>query len=305
MDGDALNAPITQGCAEPAASYLLEMHKRPAAPTDSLVDALYTTPPSAFVAVRNATAQQLAASGDTRAREVTALSRPTTPVWAVNLAARGEARIIHALLDAADEVVKAHRLLLGGSSGEVLHAADRALSAALEQAVLAASRAAKAGGHPLSTPMVQRVRATLRALALGPPENRDRLRAGRVLAESGGPGLDALEALSPLQARRAPARSPRKATPEAGHRQDALAKEQRARALVEAREATREAEHDLRDAEAAASQLRAEAEDARRRADEAARRARDADAQVETAGQRGESAARHLSDLEARPKDSR
>jgi chromosome segregation ATPase len=81
-------------------------------------------------------------------------------------------------------------------------------------------------------------------------------------------------------------------------REDALAKEQRVRALVEARDAARRAEHDLRDAETVASRVRAEAEDARRRADEAARRSRQADAQVEAARQRSESAARHVSDLE-------
>jgi hypothetical protein len=118
---------------------------------------------------RNAVAQKLASSGDACAKEVKALPRPTIPVWAVNLVVRGEPRIIQTLLDAADAVVKAHRLLLGGSSGEVLHEADRALNAALEQMVLAASHAAKAGGHQLSMPMVQRVRATLRALALGSP----------------------------------------------------------------------------------------------------------------------------------------
>ncbi len=272
---------------------------RSATPTDALVDALYTTPPSSFVAERNAVAQKLASSGDARAKEVKALPRPTVPVWAVNFVARGELRIIQALLDAADEVVKAHRLLLGGSSGDLLHEADRALNAALEQTVLAASRAAKAGGLPLSAPMVQRVRTTLRALALGPSEDRDRLRAGRVQAESRstGTGLDALEALSPLHARRAPATSPRTAAVDRKH-EDALAKEQRVRALVEARDAAREAEHDLRDAETVASRLRAEAEDARRRADEAARRSRETDAQVETVRQRSESAARHVSDLE-------
>jgi hypothetical protein len=270
---------------------------RSATPTDALIDALYTTPPSSFVAERNAVAQKLASSGDTRAKEVKALPRPTVPVWAVNLVARGEPRLIQALLNAADEVVKAHRLLLGGSSGEVLHEADRALGAALEQAILAASRAAKAGGHPLATSMVQRVRATLRALALGPPEDHDRLRAGRVQAESGGTGLDALEALSPLRARRAPAASPRMAAADR-NREDALAKEQRVRALVEAREAARVAEQGLRSAETAASRLRAEAEDARRRADEAARRSREADVEVETARQRSETAGRHVSDLE-------
>jgi hypothetical protein len=274
------------------------MPRRSATPTDALVDALYATPPSAFVAARNALGQKLAGTGDQRATEVKALPRPTIPVWAVNVVARSEPRIIQAQLDAADAVVKAHRLLMGGSRGDVLHEADHALSAALEQTVLAASRAAKAGGLPLSTAMMQRVRATLRALALGSPEDHDRLRAGRVQAESRGTGLNALEGLSPLHARRASATSPRMAAADR-NREDALAKEQRVRALVEVREAARDAEHDLRNAQTAASRLRAEAEDARRRADEAARRSREADAQVETARQRSESAARHVSDLES------
>jgi hypothetical protein len=77
----------------------------------------------------------------------------------------------------------------------VLREANQALAAALERATSSATRLAGAAGHPISSSMAGRVRATLRALAFGDPEARRRLRSGRVLAESSDTGLDALRHL--------------------------------------------------------------------------------------------------------------
>ena len=159
---------------------------------DPRVDALHATPPDEFVARRDAVARELAAAGDPGAAEVRKLPRPTLPVWAVNLAARREPAATEALLEAGDEVVRAHGLVLGGGSGEALLRANRALGEALERAVAAAARLAAEEGRALSISMSGRVRSTLRSMAVGDPAGRDLLRGGRVSAESATTGLEAL-----------------------------------------------------------------------------------------------------------------
>jgi hypothetical protein len=279
------------------------MPKRAPDSTEARIDALHVTPPREFVAKRNALARELGAIRDPRAAEVKTLPRPTLPVWSINLTAREDPAVVQSLLASGEQVVRAHRLVLGGASGEALLQANRALGAALEQAVARATRFAKEGGHPLSISLVSRVRATLRSMALGERPARDLLESGRVLAESARTGLEGLEGLSPIRAR--PQAAPRK-TPHA----DRAARE---RATVAARESAREsarerarlaaarrnaltAEKDLGKADAAVARLRGEAEEAQRRADEARNRLHDAEARVVEARRRLEEARRLSAD---------
>lgn len=292
-------------------------------PLDARLDALHASPPGDFVARRDALARELAGARDPRAEEVRRLGRPTVPVWAVNLAAREEPRALEALLASGEEVVRAHRLVLGGAGGDELLRANRALGDALEQAVASAARLAREGGHPVSASMVGRVRSTLRSMALGDAAARERLRRGRVLAESSATGLEALEGLTAARGRAAAAPAARRragaAGPRAGERtipaaeatargsgarrsaedaREAKGREEReGRArlraeLAEARRSSRAAERDLGRSEADAGRLRAAFEEARSRAVDLEGRLRDAEARVEDARRRLEEARR-------------
>jgi hypothetical protein len=273
-----------------AATHALPVPKPRSDPLETRLDALYATPPAGFVALRNALAQELAREHDPRADEVRRLPRPTVPVWALNFAARSEPDRIKALLAGADAVIKAHRLALGGARRDVLREANQALATALERATSSATRLAGVSGHPLSSSMLGRVRATLRALAFGSPEARGRLRAGRVLAESSDTGVDTLKSLSPLPA-----------DPRAGTRESTPARKrqmkERERALAVARREATAAEEHFATAASTAVRARQEAEEAQRRADEMRERTRDAERELQVAGRQRDEARRRLVDL--------
>ena len=266
------------------------MPKPPSDPLEARLDALHASSPAGFVALRDALAQELAREHDPRADEVRRLPRPTVPVWAINLVSRAEPDRIQAFLADADEVIKAHRLVLGGTERDVLREANQALAAALERAISSATRLAGAAGHPISNSMAGRVRATLRALAFGDPEARGRLRSGRVLAESSDTGLDALKALSPLPAElRARAR-------EISPPRQPVTKE-RGRALALASREAAGAEKLFARAASMAARIRKEAEDAQRRADEMKEQSRDAERELQLAARQRDEARRRLADL--------
>lgn len=254
-------------------------------PVESRLDALHATPPGGFVALRNALARELARAHDPRAEDVARLPRPTLPVWAINLSASAEPGPIAGLLTAAQHVVKAYRLVLGGGGRDVLLEANDALARLVEQATSSAARSAASGGHPLSTDMLGRVRSTLRALALGDAEGRERLRAGRVVVESTETGLKTLASLEPIGVR--PAARAVSAAPPRPH--DAPA-----RAVTDARAEAEAAERRLARATEAAQRLRREAAATQRRADESAARARDAEREVGQAAEQAREARARL-----------
>ena len=296
------------------------MAKRAPDPIDARVDALHAALPSEFVARRNALARELAASGHPRAAGVGRLPRPTLPVWAINLAAREEARVVEALVRSGEALVTAHRRVLGGASGGELLSANRALGASLERAVASAARLARDAGHALSTSMLGRIRATLRSMAVGDAAARDVLRSGRVPSEAADDGLDVLERLAPARvsgsrAANKHARGDRAAPPRALDREakertdreraakERLATEQaaRGRAVLEnARRSARSAERDLGKSEASSRRLSGALERARHRASEVEHRLQEAEASVEDARRRLEEARRLLSRLEGR-----
>jgi chromosome segregation ATPase len=140
--------------------------------------------------------------------------------------------------------------------------------------------------------MLGRVRTTLRALAFGDAEGRERLRAGRVLAEATGTGLNSLEALSPLGSR-ASLRSDRRPK-----RERQREEKERERALAAARREAQAAERDLARASAVVARLRHEAEDAQARANEKKQQSRDAEGELAQVARRVEDVRRRVAELE-------
>ena len=88
------------------------------------IDGLFTAPPQAFVASRDALAVERKAAGDADgAKRVKALRRPTVAAWAVNQVARSSRREVAALGLIGDRLRDAHeRLLAGGGDAAVREA---------------------------------------------------------------------------------------------------------------------------------------------------------------------------------------
>ncbi|SEK31850.1 hypothetical protein [Rhodococcus maanshanensis] len=165
---------------------------------DDVADELYALDPAEFVAHRTARAAEAREGGDRAlATTITALRRPTTVGWLVNLLARESPDEVAALLRLGEELRDAQRQL----SGEDL----RQLSSQRQQVVHAlarrAGRLAAQRGRKVGEGSLREVGQTLHA-ALADPEVADRVRAGRVVAAAsysgfGPAGLSVVAGRSP------------------------------------------------------------------------------------------------------------
>jgi len=73
------------------------------------IDALYSTPPQAFVRARNALAARLRGKGRAReAAEIARLRRPSVALWLVNRLAATDPAGVRRLIEAADRLRRAH-----------------------------------------------------------------------------------------------------------------------------------------------------------------------------------------------------
>ena len=232
---------------------------------EEVLDRLYGGDPGDFVAARNAAAKELKAAGhDEAAHAVRVLRRPSAPAAAVNRAVRSDPAQARALLDAADDLRRAHEAVIGGGADRD---ALRAAIAAERQAVaaLAATAAAEAGGG-VSADVERRIRDTLEAVALD-ARVRERFAAGTLESDARAAGLAADLAAAPArpprrrgngeakrkaeQGQRRLAQALRRAEAEVERRREevaaaALARERAAAALREARKRLREAEAEMR-----------------------------------------------------------
>lgn len=233
---------------------------------EEVLDRLYGGDPGDFVAARNAAATELKAAGnDEAAGAVRALRRPSAPAAAINRAVRSDPAQARALLDAADDLRRAHEAVIGGGADRD---ALRAAVAAERQAVaaLAATAAAEAGGG-VSADVERRIRDTLEAVALD-ARVRERFAAGTLESDARAAGLAVdLAAAAPArpprrrgngeakrkaeQEQRRLAEAVRRAEAEVERRRGeveaaALARERAAAALREARKRLREAEAEMR-----------------------------------------------------------
>ncbi|AQS65937.1 hypothetical protein [Streptomyces pactum] len=236
---------------------------------ESVLDELYATPPSGFVARREEHAAAARTAGrDEDARRIHAAHRPTLAAWASNLLRRSRPEESRRFLELGQALREAHRTLDANGLKE-LSAQRRHIVSALSRQ---AAQLAREAGHPLSPAAQREVESTLRAV-LADPEAADRWAGGRLEGSLTPP--------SRFPSAAAPAEPAPRERPRPGTRRRAPA----VRAKDELAERRRERREELaragRAAEKATRRLsdrRAEAADADaslRRADEEHDRARD------------------------------
>jgi hypothetical protein len=151
-------------------------HDRGVPTLDEIGDEIYQLPPAQFVAARNAQAAALKKAGDKElAAQVTALRRPTTLGWLVNLVALRNPDLVASWFAFGEELRQAQTGLVGGEVRRL--AADRR---ALQTELLRAAAAlAVEAGHTGPIP-VNEISATFNT-ALADPEVAAQVRAGRLL----------------------------------------------------------------------------------------------------------------------------
>jgi len=206
---------------------------------------------------------------------VRALRRPPVPAAAVNRAVRAEPAQARALLDAADDLRRAHEAVLGG---EADRDALRAAVAAERQAVgaLAATAVAEAGGA-VSADVERRIRDTLEAVALD-SQVRERFATGTLESDARAAGLAAdLAGAAPAPPRDRRARG--------GDEARRKAEQERERRRLEAALRRAEAEVERRRADVAAAEQARESANAALR--DARKRLRVAEAELRRARRAG------------------
>lgn len=265
------------------------------------IDALYQLPLDQFTAARNALAAELKKGGDREnADRVKALAKPGVAAWAVNQAHWRDREAVQALLDAGEELRRAHVAFARGKPADIraaVEARQRAVDAVIDRALDALGGAAK-----VAADLRQRIAVTAESLASsGVPEGAA---LGRLTADLQSSGFEALGALAGLPASPPPqpaaparpvlvSRSPAPAAPKAPARETAK-EEQAARErekkiagakarLANVEEALGDAAKEAKDTAAAAAKARTASEraaeevaDLEQRLDQARERAREA-----------------------------
>jgi len=280
------------------------------------IDRLYQLPLAEFTSARN----ELAKQSGKRGAEIKALAKPPVAAWAVNQLYWHRRPEYDALIDAAQQLRRAHAAVLGGKAADV-RAAGKAHEERVTAALDSVLEILNEAGHAAGDTMRQPILTTLRALPADTP--------GRLTRTLQPGGFEALAGLSIRGVKVPPAPPPKPSSraasePARGKASardtKALAKaregltaatralkqaehaaqreeferartvrdaDQATRAATKAREALEEAESALRDAEAAEAS-------ARRKKEAAERRAQQAEEAVETARSRLEAAQTEL-----------
>ncbi|HET9382636.1 MAG TPA: hypothetical protein VFP69_17650 [Streptomyces sp.] len=144
---------------------------------EAVLDELYVTRPSEFVARREELAVAARTAGRAEdARRIHAARRPTTAAWAANLLLRSAPRESGQFLELGRELREAYRTLDAPGWRE-LSAQRRRVVSALSRETAGLAREA---GLRLSAAVLQEVDSTLRAV-LADPEAADRWATGRLV----------------------------------------------------------------------------------------------------------------------------
>lgn len=133
---------------------------------DDEIGHLYELPLDEFTAARNALAKR-----SKNAAQIRALGKPPLAAWGVNQVYWKERSTWDALIDAAENLRKVNKAVLGGRSGDV-RAAGAAHDAAVHDALKAALGILTSSGHPPTDAVRQAVLNTLRALPADEPAGR-------------------------------------------------------------------------------------------------------------------------------------
>jgi hypothetical protein len=244
---------------------------------DSVAAELFALPLDQFTPRRNAKAKELKAAGQAElSHQVSALKKPTTPLWATN---HIEPDLLAGLRGAAQAVVKAQSAAAAGrpNAARDLRTASEDLQRRLDAAGADAARVLTAGGHAAGEDALRRVREILRLLAIQGGDDWSRLQKG-ALANEPRPGGDMLQMFG------------------AGG-DPAGARQVQAEARQAAEQAARAARSDQALAEramATARRLRLEATAAAAAAQHSAERAAAAEVEAKRAGEQAEKSQREL-----------
>jgi hypothetical protein len=143
---------------------------------DEIGDEIYQLPPARFVAARNAHAAALKKAGDKDlAAQVTALRRPTTLGWLVNLVSLRRPDLVEGWFAFGEELRQAQTGLVGGEVRRLAGERRALLADLLGQVAALAAEAGHTGPIP-----VNEVSTTF-TTALAEAEVAAQVRAGRVL----------------------------------------------------------------------------------------------------------------------------
>ena len=266
---------------------------------EAVLDELYLTPPSGFVARR----EELAAAARTAgraddARRIRAARRPTLAAWAANLLLRSQPEESRRFLELGRALREAYRTLDTAGVSELSEQRRRVVSALSRQA----AQLAREAGQRLSDTVQQDVESTLRAV-LADPDAADRWAGGRLESALAPPSDFAAGPAPAAGAPRKPSRKTAPPSPSARTRaEDELAERRRQREerLDQARRAAEEAAQRLRDTRKEQADADATLHRAQDRHDRARQRVAAAEQQLHEAREELRQADREQRDAEGR-----
>jgi hypothetical protein len=224
---------------------------------DEVADALYTRPPSEFVAARRAAVDRARREGDRAlAERIGALRRPTAAAHALNLFARAQPEQVEQLRALGQGLRDAQTRLQGSRLRELAAQRNALVTALAEQTRRVAAEAGQAVGEQAAADIDQ----TLRAI-LADERAAEEFAAGRLThALTPGTVLPDLPDLALTDLPRSAA--PRVRPAAAPKTEERRREEARRKRLAEAEEVLRALETEQRDATAVVRHLRTEADHA-------------------------------------------
>lgn len=238
---------------------------------EAVLDELYTTPPSEFVARRETQAAAAKTAGRMDdARRIRSARRPTLAAWAANLLLRSQPDESRQFLELGRALREAYQAL-DAESLKVLSTQRRRVVSALSRQT---AQLARDAGHRLSQPVQQDLEGTLRAV-LADPDAADEWAGGR-LVNALTPPAEFGPGTTPSPERPSPRSRPAPPSPPASPgraSKDQLAERRRARQeqLARAREAAEAAEQRLREERARQEEVEAELQRAHEHTEQARR----------------------------------
>ena len=131
------------------------------------IDKLFQLPLAEFTRARNALAKAAGPDG----ADIKSLTKPPVAAWAVNQLYWHNRDTYTALIEAADQMRRAHKAVIEGRSGD-LRASGKAHEAALDEALKATLGIMKQQGQPVTEATKQAILNTLRALPADEPPGR-------------------------------------------------------------------------------------------------------------------------------------
>jgi hypothetical protein len=243
---------------------------------------LYGLPLDEFIGARDALARELRQRGEREEAEaVRQLRKPSAPTWAINQLARTHGVKVRRLIEAEDELRRAH-----GASEDRFRDALAAERQTAAELVKDAARILTESGRPPTEATLERIAATLQAAAAD-AAHREELAEGRLSEELEPLGFEALAGVKLPKRERPrpsePAARPRSETAAPSRSKTAARPSERADKRL--REALAAARSEARRLEQEAERAEREARSTRERADAARAEVDRLEKQLRTGGQ--------------------